>query len=337
MSQEKVETTGPAPAGNSENTQKIKDFILNHKQILSIFSILILICLFFSVATASFFSFSNMMNLVMQLAPNLIVAVAMTFVITTGGIDLSVGSQLALASALTAVLLSAGLASPLVLLIVVAAGVLMGLVNGYVIAYHYIPPLIVTLAAMLYVRGLALLVTGGYSIAISSDAGLTNVGIGAFLGIPVPAIIAAVITVFGVIALQNTRYGTYVTGIGANEEAVRRSGVNTRFVKLITYMFSGGAAALAGLILASRLGSGSSNIGLMFELDIIAAVVLGGTALFGGAGTILGSLIGVSIIGIINNGLTLMQVSPYIIQIMEGLVLLIAVIINVRVFGKRRI
>ncbi|WP_198153560.1 ABC transporter permease [Thalassobacillus sp. C254] len=180
------------------------------------------------------------------------------------------------------------------------------------------------------------MITGGYSISIASDAALTSIGVGSFFGVPVPAILAIVIMVIGVIALRNSRYGTYVTGIGANEEAVRRSGVNTRFVKLITYTFSGGAAALAGLILASRLGSGSSNIGLMFELDIIAAVVLGGTALFGGAGTILGSLIGVTMIGVINNGLTLMQVSPYIIQIIEGLVLLMAVIINVRIFGRKR-
>ncbi|SDH65538.1 ABC transporter permease [Alteribacillus bidgolensis] len=334
MREEKAQIT--TDVRNLELSHSWKQWMIDHKQVLSIFGILFLICAFFSIVTGSFLSYSNMMNLVMQLAPNLIVAVAMTFVITTGGIDLSVGSILALASALTAVLLSAGTASPLVLLIVIIAGIAMGCINGYVVAYHNIPPLIVTLAAMLYVRGLALLITGGYSIAISSDAGLTKIGIGSFLGVPVPAILAVIIMVFGVIALRNSRYGTYVTGIGANEEAVRRAGVNTKYVKLITYMFSGGAAALAGLILASRLGSGSSNIGMMFELDIIAAVVLGGTALFGGAGTILGSLIGVTMIGVINNGLTLMQVSPYIIQIMEGLVLLMAVIINVRVFGKKR-
>lgn len=312
-----------------------KQWAGEHKQILSIFGILLLISLFFAFATTSFLSFSNMMNLVLQLAPNLIVVVAMTFVITTGGIDLSVGSVLALASALTAVLLSAGLAGPLVLLLVLLAGLSTGAINGYVSAYHNIPPFIVTLASMLYVRGLALLVTGGYSVAIASDAGLINMGIGAFLGVPVPAILAVAILIVGIIAMRNSRYGIYVTGIGANEEAVRRSGVNTRFVKLITYMFSGAAAALAGLIIASRLGSGSSNVGLMFELDIIAAVVLGGTALFGGRGTIIGSLIGVMMIGIINNGLTLMQVSPYIIQIVEGLVLLAAIIVNIRVFGKK--
>lgn len=335
MSEEKAHVTTEIKS-NLELNYSWKQWIQEHKQIISIFGILLALCAFFAISSDSFLTQSNMMNLVMQLAPNLIVAVAMTFVITTGGIDLSVGSVLALASALTAVLLGAGLASPIVLLLVIVAGVIMGTINGYVVAYHSIPPLIVTLAAMLYIRGLALLITGGYSISIASDAALTSIGVGSFFGVPVPAILAIVIMVIGVIALRNSRYGTYVTGIGANEEAVRRSGVNTRFVKLITYTFSGGAAALAGLILASRLGSGSSNIGLMFELDIIAAVVLGGTALFGGAGTILGSLIGVTMIGVINNGLTLMQVSPYIIQIIEGLVLLMAVIINVRIFGRKR-
>ncbi|WP_147803883.1 ABC transporter permease [Alkalicoccus halolimnae] len=329
-------------ANNTEAKREIqigqnwKEWAVEHKQILSIFGILIAITFSFAVLTDSFLTSNNALNLIMQLAPNLIVAVAMTFVITTGGIDLSVGSILALASALTAVLLSAGFATPVVLLLVIMAGILMGSINGYIVAYHAIPPLIVTLAAMLYVRGLALLITGGYSVAIASDSGLLTVGIGTFLGIPVPAILAILIMVIGIIALRHTRYGTYVTGIGANEEAVRRSGVNTKTVKLFTYMFSGGAAALAGLIIASRLGSGSSNIGLMFELDIIAAVVLGGTALFGGAGTIIGSLIGVTIIGVINNGLTLMQVSPYVIQIVEGIVLLIAVIVNIRVFGRKR-
>jgi simple sugar transport system permease protein len=189
---------------------------------------------------------------------------------------------------------------------------------------------------MIFVRGFALLITGGYSIAISRDHGLTNIGIGTFLGIPVSALLAIIIAILGAISLKNNRYGIYVTGIGANEEAVRRSGVDTRIIKLFTYVMSGGAAALAGLIISSRLGSGSSNIGMMFELDVIAAVVLGGTSLFGGKGTIIGSLIGVVIIGVINNGLTLMQVSPYIIQIIEGFVLLLAVVLNIRVFGYRR-
>lgn len=315
---------------------KISAWINENKQVLSIFLIFLLISLYFSFATNAFITSANFYNLIQQLAPNLIVVVAMTFIITTGGIDLSVGSIVALSSAVTATVLQAGMNSPLAFLIVLATGLVVGLLNGYITAYHNIPPFIVTLSSMIYVRGLALLITGGYSIAISREHSLTNIGLGTLFDIPVSALLAIIIAVLGAIALKNTRFGTYVTGIGANEEAVRRSAVNTRKVKLIAYTMSGGAAALAGLIISSRLGSGSSNIGMMFELDVIAAVVLGGTALIGGRGTMIGSLIGVAIIGVINNGLTLMQVSPYIIQIIEGLVLLLAVILNIRVFGYKK-
>ncbi|OLS38270.1 ABC transporter permease [Alkalihalophilus pseudofirmus] len=335
ISREKIENKNLILSDNNFSTI-LKSWISDNKQTLSILLILLIISTYFSVATGSFLSQGNFLNLIQQLAPNLIVVVAMTFVITTGGIDLSVGSILALASAITATVLSAGISSPLAIGIVILAGILIGSINGFITAYINIPPFIVTLAAMIYVRGIALLITGGYSIAISREHGLTNIGIGTFLGIPVSAWLAVIIVTLGAIALRNSRFGTYVTGIGANEESVRRSGVDTKKIKMMTYMMSGGAAALAGLIISSRLGSGSSNIGMMFELDIIAAVVLGGTALFGGKGTMVGSLIGVAMIGVINNGLTLMQVSPYIIQIVEGFVLLIAVIINIRFFGYRK-
>ncbi|MGM0877145.1 MAG: ABC transporter permease [Bacillota bacterium] len=335
ISKEKVVSTDLSLKNYSGNT-KYTSWVNEHKQQLSIFLILFLISSYFSISTDSFLSFGNFFNLIQQLAPNLIVVVAMTFIITTGGIDLSVGSIIALASAITATVLSAGLNSPLALIVVLLAGLAVGTINGVITAYLNIPPFIVTLAAMIYVRGLALLITGGYSIAIAREHGLTNIGLGTLFGIPVSAILAILTVTIGAIALKSSRFGTYVTGIGANEESVRRSGVDTRKVKLLTYMLSGGAAGLAGLIISSRLGSGSSNIGMMFELDVIAAVVLGGTALIGGAGTMFGSLIGVVLIGVINNGLTLLQVSPYVIQIIEGLVLLLAVILNIRVFGLRR-
>lgn len=323
-------------SGRIKHETPFKRFIRENIQTISIFGVLLVVCLFFTVMTGSFLTSSNTMNLLVQIAPNIIVAVVMTYVITTGGIDLSVGSILALASALTATLLASGTGSFFTLLIVLVVGVLAGLLNGYVIAYHNIPPLIVTLAGMMYIRGVALFVTGGYSIAIMREHSLVEIGQGNLLGIPIPIILSVIIVVIGAIALRRTRFGTYVTGIGANEESVRRAGVNTKKTKIITYMLSGGSAALAGLIIASRLGSGSSNIGNMFEMDVIAAVVLGGTALFGGAGTIIGTIIGVALIGVIQNGLTLMHVSPYIIQIIEGLVLLLAIIINVRIFSNRK-
>lgn len=335
MMKEKLENNN-LKLESSGSSLKSSLWIEENKQVLSIFLIFLLISIYFGIMTDAFFSFGNFYNLIQQLAPNLIVVVAMTFIITTGGIDLSVGSVVALASAVTATALEAGWGSPITLAVVLICGLAAGLLNGYITAYLRIPPFIVTLASMLYVRGLALLITGGYSIAIAREHGLTNIGLGTLFGIPVSTLLAIIIAIFGAIALISSRFGTYITGIGANEEAVRRSGVDTRKVKLIAYMLSGGAAALAGLIISSRLGSGSSNIGMMFEMDIIAAVVLGGTALMGGKGSMMGSLIGVVIIGVINNGLTLMQVSPYIIQIIEGLVLLLAVILNIRVFGYKK-
>ncbi|GEN88483.1 ABC transporter permease [Oceanobacillus sojae] len=315
---------------------KLRAFIRQNMSTVSIFGILLAISIFFSIMTNSFLTVNNSLNIIVQVAPNIIVAVVMTFVITTGGIDLSVGSVLALASALTAVLLSNGFGSLATLIVVLIAGIAVGFINGFAIAQFKIPPLIVTLASMIYIRGLALLITGGYSIAILSEHSISQLGQGRVLGVPIAVVFAAIFVALGILLLRSTKYGNYVTGIGINEEAIRRTGVNTVKVKIMTYMLSGGAAALAGMIIATRLGSGSSNIGNMFELDIIAAVVLGGTALFGGAGTVVGSVIGVALIGVIKNGLTLMHVSPYIIQITEGLVLLIAVILNVRVFGKKK-
>lgn len=323
------------PSSRIIQESKFKAFLRENLSIISIAGVLVVISVFFAIMTSSFMSFSNASNLIIQIAPNIIVAVMMTFVITTGGIDLSVGSVLALSSALAAIILDAGAGSLITLLAILGAGLIAGFINGYVVAYHGIPPLIVTLASMIYIRGIALLLTGGYSIAIMSEHWITGIGQGNVVGVPIAVIVSIISVIIGILFLRYTRYGNYVTGIGANEESVRRAGVNTKKVKVITYMLSGAAAALAGLIIAARLGSGSSNIGTMFEMDVIAAVVLGGTALFGGAGTIVGSIIGVALIGVIQNGLTLMHVSPFVIQIIEGLVLLLAVIINIRVFGKK--
>lgn len=313
---------------------KLSDRLYANKHLLSIFGVLVILTVFFSLFSDSFFSLTNFSNLFEQLAPNLIVAVIMTFIITTAGIDLSVGSILALASALTAIFFDNGFNSFTVLLLVLLVGAIIGSINGYVISYQKIPPFIVTLASMIYIQGIALFVTGGYSIAIDTDHSLMALGRGDIRGVPISALVALVITVVGAIIFKQTKYGNYLTGIGANEEAVRRSGINVKRVKLVTYLLSGLFASLAGLIVALRLGSGSSNIGTAFELDVIAAVILGGTSLFGGYGTMVGTLLGVTLIGIINNGLTLMHVSPFAIQIVEGVVLLIAVILNIRVFGS---
>ena len=255
--------------------------------VLSIAAFFLVIVTAFTLASDVFLSEQNILNLLRQNAPLLIVAVAMTFVITTGGIDLSVGSMLALVNALAALTLQAGLPWPLVIVAMLVTGAVIGAANGWMTAYEGIPAFIVTLASLSILRGVALLLTRGYSVPIATGSAFTELGRGWILGVPLPAVLAVIVALVGWTALTQTRFGRYITGIGANAEAVRRAGVDVRRVATVAYVVSGTAAALAGLIIATRLGSGSSNAGVGFELDVIAAVVLGRTSLMGGRGTML--------------------------------------------------
>jgi simple sugar transport system permease protein len=264
----------------------------------------------------------------------------MTFVITTGGIDLSVGSTVALVNALAAILLQTGLAWPLVVVLVLLLGVLIGLVQGWFVAFENIPAFIVTLAGLSVLRGIALLLTEGFSIPISGQSWFVQLGRGWVLGVPLPAVFALLIALAGWLALTQSHFGRYVTAIGANAEAARRAGINVRATVLMVYALAGLAAAAAGVIVAARLGSGSSNAAVGFELEVIAAVVLGGTSLMGGRGTILGTLLGALTIAVIGNGLILAHVSPFFTQIVTGLIILAAIWLNTRAFaslGERRL
>lgn len=290
------------------------------------------VCIVFSLATDAFLTTPNLLNIVRQSAPLLIVASAMTFVITTGGIDLSVGSVLALTATLSAVLLQWGVPWPAVVLALLCLGAVVGALQGFFIAFEGIPAFIVTLAGLSVIRGIALLITGGYSIPVDPASGFNVIGRAWFIGVPVPALIAVVVLVIAYLAFNETAFGRYVTGVGANAEAVRRAGVNTRLVTLMVYVLTGTAAALAGIILASRLGSGSSNSGQGFELDVIAAVVLGGTSLFGGRGSVVGTILGALTVAVIANGLILAHLSPFLTPIVTGLIILIAIWLNFRLF-----
>jgi simple sugar transport system permease protein len=315
----------------------LHDFLLARAPVLSIAAFFALVCLYFASSTSAFLSEVNLLNLLRQAAPNLIVGIAMTFVITTGGIDLSVGSILALVNALAAIALGAGIAWPLVVIAMLLAGGVIGVVQGYFVAYEGIPPFIVTLAGLSMIRGFALLLTRGYSIPIDPASPFNGIGRGWLLGVPFPALIALAVLIVGYVVFNQTTFGRWVTGIGANAEAVRRAGVNTRRVILSAYVVSGTAAALAGIIIAARLGSGSSNAGAGFELDVIAAVVLGGTSLFGGRGTMTGTLLGGLTVAVIGNGLILAHVSPFLAPIVTGAIILIAIWLNFRIFrtGKQ--
>jgi simple sugar transport system permease protein len=290
----------------------------------------------FSLLTSTFLTEANILNILRQIAPLLIVAVAMTFVITTSGIDLSVGSVLALVNALAAISLQGGVPWPIVVVLMLVVGVAIGLLQGFFVAHEGIPAFIVTLAGLSAIRGTALLLTKGYSIPIAPESPFNEIGRGWAFGVPMPAIIAVVVLVAGYIVFNKTTFGRYVTGVGANAEAVRRAGVNIERVTVAVYALSGLAAAMAGIIIAARLGSGSSNAGGGFELDVIAAVVLGGTSLFGGRGTMIGTVLGALTVAVIGNGLILCHLSPFLTPIVEGIIILVAIWLNFRLFRTGR-
>jgi simple sugar transport system permease protein len=310
------------------------DALATHAQLLSIAGFFLIMVVIFSVMSPVFLTSGNLLNILRQAAPILIVAVAMTFVITTGGIDLSVGSTVALVNALAAILIQAGLPWPTVVAALFVIGLAVGALQGWFIAYQGIQPFIVTLAGLSTLRGIALLMTEGFSIPIPTEIGFVLIGRGWFAGVPAPAWIALGVAIAGFLALATMRFGRYVVAIGANQEAARRAGIPTRRIILMVYALTGLAAAAAGIIIAARLGSGSSNAAVGFELEVIAAVVLGGTSLMGGRGSILGTLLGALTIAVIGNGLILSHVSPFFTQIVTGAIILLAVWLNARVFSK---
>lgn len=314
------------------NGSAVADLLTEHAQLLSISFFFIICIIFFSLATDVFLSVGNLLNILRQAAPILIVALAMTFVIITAGIDLSVGSQVALINASAAIMLSFGVPWPVAVLAMLLLGALVGLAQGWFIAYQGIPAFIVTLAGLSILRGFALYMTQGFSIPINDVPGFFVLGRGTILGFPVPAIIALIITAVAAIVISRQMYGRQVVAVGSNPEAARRVGMPSNWIIASVYMLSGVACAVAGLLLAARLGSGSSNAAVGFELQVIAAVVLGGTSLFGGRGSILGTLLGTLTIAVIGNGLILMHISPFFTQIVTGAIILIAIWLNTRIF-----
>ena len=314
----------------------LKHLLGRNAGVASIAAFFIVCALAFTLTTHTFLTAGNLLNVLRQSAPLLIVATTMTLVITTGGIDLSIGSTLALVGALSAIALRAGAPGIVVLLGGLTLGALIGAINGYFIAFAGMPAFIVTLGTLSVVRGVALLITQGYSVPIENNGWFVELGRGRLLGVPTPAVIAIATLLAGWVTLRHTRFGRYVTGIGTNSEGVRRAGVDVRAVTLKVYVLSGAAAGLAGLITTARLGSGSSNQGVGFELAVIAAVVLGSTDLFGGRGTILGTLLGALTIAVLGNGLILINVSPFYTQIIQGAIMLLAIWLNTRIFSAQR-
>ena len=292
---------------------------------LVIFSIII------SVMNDRFMTSSNILNILRQTSINSIIAAGMTFVIITGGIDLSVGSTLALSGAVAAFLISTGTPPALALLAALLVGASIGFLNGIAITKGKLQPFIVTLATMTVFRGATMVFTDGKPISAGYEKGaefLSTLGNGYVMGIPIPIIIMIVVFLIGYYVLTQTTFGRYVYSLGGNEEATKLSGVNTDRMKVIVYSISGFLAALAGIIITARLSSAQPTAGSGYELDAIAAVVLGGTSLAGGVGSILGTVTGALIIGVLNNALNLMNVSSYYQLLAKGVVILIAVLLD---------
>ena len=281
-----------------------------------------------AVVSPSFLTQSNLVNVLRQTSVNGIIAVGMTFVIVTAGIDLSVGSLLALAAVVAASLAHpAAHAWPIPILAGVAVGLAGGLLNGLLIAKKKLAPFIVTLGMMTAARGLALVYTSGRPVIGLSDS-YRGIG-GAALGpVPVPILIFAAVVGVGVFALHFTRFGRYVFAVGGNELAAKVSGVDTEGVLIGVYALSGAMAGLAGIVLSSRVMSASPAMGEGYELDAITAVVIGGTSLSGGVGSIAGTIAGALIIGVMNNGLDMLNVSSYWQQVAKGLIIVAAVLLD---------
>ncbi len=289
----------------------------------------LLFCGFLALATPpqTFVSGRNVMFVLLQISVNVILAAGMTLVILSAGIDLSVGSVVALAGVIGADLVGSGVPIPLAVLAALAAGGLVGWVNGASIVYLRVAPFIATLATMTAARGLAYLYTDGVSVG-NLPASFTVWGNGRVGPVPVAVLVAAAVVVFVWLLLTRTVFGRRVYAVGGNEEATRLSGVRVGRVKLGVYVLMGVLAALGGLLLAARLGAGDPKAGQLFELTAIAAVVVGGTSLSGGRGGIWGTVLGALIIGVLNNGLVLLDVSAFYQMVVKGLVILAAVALD---------
>ena len=276
---------------------------------------------------STFLNWSNISQVIRALSFIAIMAVGQALVLITAGVDLSVGSVLGLSGVITAVLLNHGSNIFVGILAGVTAGIVCGALNGLLITRAQLPPFIATLAMMSVARGLAFGLTGGETIR-NLPADFLTIGQGAVFGVPVPILVMVLIAVIARYLLKSTTWGRYVYAIGGNEEAAHFSGVNVKKVKLIVYLLSGLTAGIAGVLFTSRFGVGQSTAGLGYELDVVAAAVIGGVSLSGGRGTILGAIIGSLLMGILRNGLVLLNVSEYWQEVAIGLVIIMAVIID---------
>jgi ribose transport system permease protein len=296
---------------------------------------LLTLCVILWAATPHFLTVSNLLNVLEQTALNAVVAVGMTFVIISGGIDLSVGSVLALAGICLALALEAGVPAPAAIGLALVVGTGCGLVNGVLITRGRLPPFIATLGMMSVARGVALMLAEGRPISGFSE-GFRAIATERILAIPGPVLITIVIYAVAHFVLTRTVFGRTTYAIGGNEEAARLSGVQVLFHKTAVYGVAGLTSAAAAVVLTARLNSAQPTAGTMYELDAIAATVIGGSSLLGGEGTVTGTLIGALIMGVLRNGLNLLNVSSFLQQVVIGVVIIGAVLVDMSLKRRRR-
>jgi ribose transport system permease protein len=311
-----------------------KELLKKSQSLIALFAL----CLVISLLSDKFLTSNNLWNVLRQISVNVCISVGMTLVVLMAGIDLSVGSVLAFSSAVCAGLLKNGMSVPSLDLFIgftvlggilgsLLIGLLLGLFNGWAITRFSLPPFVATLAMLTMARGATMLYTQGIPIS-NLGSSFEYIGSGWFLGIPVPVWISLIVVSIVVFITKKTAFGPYIYAIGGNEKAAFLSGINIANIKLAVYGIAGMLAAMGGILVTSRLNSAQPNAGASYELDSIAAVVIGGTSLSGGLGTVTGTVIGATIIGVLNNGLVLLNVSPFWQQVVKGLVILLAVIID---------
>ena len=290
----------------------------------SLYILLLVLIIVVSVLNTNFLSAQNIKNIFQQVSINGILAVGMTFVIITGGIDLSVGSLLGFSGVIAASLVSGGGNPLLAVLAGIAAGLVFGVVNGVLVSYAKIVPFIVTLGMLSIARGFTNVYTHGSPI-IKLNKAFTALGQSSFLGIGLPVWIFVCMLLVGYVLLHTTKLGRYTLAVGGNESAAKTSGINTAKIKMFAYTFTGFCCGLAGILMTAKTNAGAPNAGTGYELDAIAAAIIGGTSPSGGEGSIFGTLLGVLIFGIIQNALDILNVSSYIQQVIKGLIIIGAV------------
>ncbi|BBA38273.1 MULTISPECIES: ABC transporter permease [Burkholderia] len=327
--------SGDTPAAAS--SLKSRFFNPAARQKLLAFASLVLLIVFFSFASPNFLEVDNLVAILQATAVNGVLAVACTYVIITSGIDLSVGTLMTFCAVMAGVVLTKwGMPLPLGILAALCFGALSGSVSGFVIAKMKVPPFIATLGMMMLLKGLSLVISGTRPIYFNDTPGFTSIAQDSLIGNLVPALpipnavlILFLVAIGASIVLNRTIFGRYTFALGSNEEALRLSGVNVDAWKIAVYTFSGAVCGIAGLLIASRLNSAQPALGQGYELDAIAAVVIGGTSLSGGAGSIVGTIIGAFIMSVLTNGLRIMSVAQEWQTVVTGVIIILAVYVDI--------